>query len=287
MNLKIKKYLLLLIICFSNLFLSKFVFALTDEGQWKPQIVEKMYILPPKQLNRVLENDFRSSSLAAILNNKDKKIKSRHLKISNLNKAVLGFDGEEKIELQHQLIVEKKDYIRDMHQMLKMKKKELKTRKQFFKNIEKKIKIKNSLNVNNSSLMKKRNTILKKTSNLDNKILDDVLFSSSKKSKYSQAYSKNKVAIASLRDAINKHPMSNFNSKSVTSNKINSINNYIENIENEVAIIELKEELLNYMAKLVALDAMQLAENITDNNNDENILTNYNDPNDAIEFFIN
>ena len=62
MNLKIKKYFLLLIICFLNVILSKVVFALTDEGQWKPQIVEKMYILPPKQLNRVLENDFKSSS---------------------------------------------------------------------------------------------------------------------------------------------------------------------------------------------------------------------------------
>ena len=90
MNLKIKKYFLLLIICFLNVILSKVVFALTDEGQWKPQIVEKMYILPPKQLNRVLENDFKSSSLAAILNNKDKKIKNRHLKITNLNEAVLG-----------------------------------------------------------------------------------------------------------------------------------------------------------------------------------------------------
>ena len=104
MNLKIKKYFLLLIICFLNVILSKVVFALTDEGQWKPQIVEKMYILPPKQLNRVLENDFKSSSLAAILNNKDKKIKNRHLKITNLNEAVLGFEGEEKIELQHQLM---------------------------------------------------------------------------------------------------------------------------------------------------------------------------------------
>jgi hypothetical protein len=58
--------------------ISKSVFALTDNGNWKPQIVEKMYILPPKQLNRVLNNDFKSSNLAAILNNKDIKIKTRH-----------------------------------------------------------------------------------------------------------------------------------------------------------------------------------------------------------------
>jgi hypothetical protein len=174
-----------------------------------------------------------------------------------------------------------------MHQMLKMKKKELETRKLFFKNIEKKLKIKKSLNPYRKPFKSKRDEILKKSSKLDNKILDDVLFSSSKKSKYSKAYAKNKIAIASLRDAIKKHPMSNFHAKSVTSNNTNSIDNYIENIENDVAIIELKEELLNYMAKLVALDAMQLAENITDNNDDENNSINYNDPNDAIEFFIN
>jgi hypothetical protein len=287
MSLKIKNSFLLLIICFSNLILPKLVFGITDEGEWKPQIVEKMYILPPKQLNRVLDNDFKSSSLATILNNKDQNIKSRHLKRVNLNEAILGFDGEEKIELQHQLIVEKKDYIKDMHQMLKLKKRELNTRKQFFKNIEKKVKIKNSLNLNNSSLIKNRNKILEKSSNLDNKIFDDVFLSSAKKSKYAEAYIKNKTAISRLKEAITKHPMSSFDSKSATSNKINSINNYVENIESEVAIIELKEELLNYMAKLVALDAMQLAENITENINDENHSKNFNDPNDAIEFFIN
>ena len=41
------------------------------------------------------------------------------------------------------------------------------------------------------------------------------------------------------------------------------------------------------MAKLVALDAMQLAENLADESDDVNNSRNYNDPNDAIEFFIN
>ena len=84
--------------------------ANNNSGEWKPQIVEKMYILPAKQLKKVLSNDFKSSSLAAILNDKDIKIKNRHDKINNLNEAVSKFNGEEKIELQHQLIIEKKDY---------------------------------------------------------------------------------------------------------------------------------------------------------------------------------
>jgi hypothetical protein len=41
------------------------------------------------------------------------------------------------------------------------------------------------------------------------------------------------------------------------------------------------------MVKLVALDAMNLAENISEITDDNNQVKNYNDPNDALEFFIN
>ncbi len=281
---KIIVFLILTILFFQN---SKITYAISIEGEWKPQIVEKMYVLPPKQLNRVLENDFKSSSLAATLNKKDIKIRDRQSKINKLNEAILSFDGEEKIELQHQIIIEKKDYIKDMHQLLKMKKKELNTKKQFFKKIENKLIVKNTLGKSNNSIENERNKIIERTTQLDEKIFDNILISNSKKSKYLNAYSKNKRAIDSLRKAIKKHPMSQLTSQLMPDNKIQSIKNLVENIETEVSIIELKEELLNYMAKLVALDAMQLAENLSDSNEFINNQSIYNDPNDVIEFFIN
>ena len=288
MTFRLTKYFIILIICGSNFMISKSVFALTNNANWKPQIVEKMYILPPKQLNRVLNNDFKSSSLAATLNNKDLKIKTRHERIKELNNSILNFDGDEKIELQHQLIVEKRDYIKDMHQLLKMKKKELKIKKEFYKQIENKMNIKNVANKQNQNMFKKREKIIKRTSILDDKIFDNLLISSGGMTKYSKAYSKNKNAIIILKKAIAKHPMSNFNDKNNSpKDKISSIRSYIENIETESAIIELKEEMLNYMVKLVALDAMNLAENISYINDDNNQAPNYNDPNDALEFFIN
>tara|TARA_Y100001935_G_scaffold184787_1_gene153423 strand:+ start:78 stop:584 length:507 start_codon:yes stop_codon:yes gene_type:complete len=168
-----------------------------------------------------------------------------------------------------------------------MKKKKLNTKKEFFKNIENKIKIKNVLNKNKNSIIKKRTSIVKRTSVLDDRIFDNFLISNSKNTKYSDEYSKNKTAIESLRKAIKKHPMSNLDQNPNSENKLQTIKDFIENIETEVAIIELKEQLLNYMAKLVALDAMQLAENLADESDDVNNYRNYNDPNDAIEFFIN
>ena len=113
MYLKIIKYFLISIITivFQT---SNIVFAITEEGEWKPQIVEKMYILPAKQLKKVLSNDFKSSSLAAILNDKDIKIKNRHDKINNLNEAVSKFNGEEKIEFQKDAFQNLKDAFQNL-----------------------------------------------------------------------------------------------------------------------------------------------------------------------------
>ena len=80
--------------------LSSTVFANVSDGDWRPQIVEKMFVLPPKQLERVLNNDFKSSSLFLNLKNTDNKIQDRHKKINNLNKAIPNFNGDEQIELK-------------------------------------------------------------------------------------------------------------------------------------------------------------------------------------------
>ena len=103
--------------------LASTVFANVSDGDWRPQIVEKMFVLPPKQLERVLNNDFKSSSLFLNLKNTDNKIQDRHKKINDLNKAIPNFNGDEQIELKHQVILEKRDYIKDMNTRLNIKKK--------------------------------------------------------------------------------------------------------------------------------------------------------------------
>merc|ERR1712054_25238 len=110
-----------------------------SNGEWQPQIVEKMYILPPKQLDRVLNNDFRNSSLYLNLKTADDKIKSRYSKIDQLNKSIPQFKGNEQIELKHQVIVEKKEYISDMSERLKIKREHLLTKKRFLKKLKERL----------------------------------------------------------------------------------------------------------------------------------------------------
>ena len=93
-----------------------------------------------------------------------------------------------------------------------------------------------------------------------------------------------------LKLAIEKHPMNNQNilAKDPT-NKMEAIRNYVHNLETEMAVLEMKEKMINYMAKIVALDAMSLVENVAfaaDSQN-EIIQTNFNDPVNVISVFTN
>ena len=72
-------------------------------------------------------------------------------------------------------------------------------------------------------------------------------------------------------------------------NKLDTIANYIYNIETEISVLEMKEQMMSYMAKIVVLDAMNLVENVSGikQNLDGNFTTgeNYNDPENVIDMF--
>ena len=102
--------------------------ANNDFGEWKPQIVEKMFILPPEHLNKVLNNDFNKSILAVNLRNTNNKIKTNIDKIKDLNLLLPGKTDEEVMEIKHQIILHKRDYVKDMNDLLMIKKQRLKSK---------------------------------------------------------------------------------------------------------------------------------------------------------------
>ena len=264
--------------------------ANNDFGEWKPQIVEKMFILPPEHLNKVLNNDFNKSILAVNLRNTNNKIKTNIDKIKDLNLLLPGKTDEEVMEIKHQIILHKRDYVKDMNDLLMIKKQRLNTKKTFFNKIVKNIKIKSFKNKSNNKFFKNQNIALQRSQKLDFKILANTSINLSKKSKYFNQYQINKDAVMQLQLAIEKHPM---NTQDILSknpkNKIEAVRNYLHNLDTEIAVLEMKEQMINYMAKIVALDAMNLAENVAFNlnkqGNEKSI--NFNDPVNAIAVFTN
>jgi hypothetical protein len=259
-------------------------------GEWKPQIVEKMYVLPPKHLNKVLNNDFNKSILAVNLQNTDNKIKNKIEKISELKSMLVGSSKEESFEIKHQIIINKRDYIKDMNNLLLMKKQKLDTKKIFFQKIQRNMKRNSFKSKSSSKFINNKKSAMKRSENLDFKILENTSYNHSKRSKYFEQYQINKDAVMKLKLAIEKHPMSNQNILAKDpENKMEAIRNYVHNLETEMAVLEMKEKMINYMAKIVALDAMSLVENVAfaaDGQN-EVLQTNLNDPVNVISVFTN
>lgn len=263
-----------------------------SNGEWQPQIVEKMYILPPKQLDRVLNNDFRNSSLYLNLKTADDKIKSRYSKIDQLNKSIPQFKGDEQIELKHQVIVEKKEYITDMSERLKIKREHLLTKKRFFEKIKRKTLFqKGNQNFKaQSKFQASREKALQRSKKLDKKISNLLIGNNmSNNSKYFSEYQKTVLAMQKLETKIKSHPKFQENDLLINSeNKLESLNVFIDKLESELSVLALKEQVLTKMAKLVSLDAMELADSLQINNispGDE--FKDVNDPTDSINLFLN
>ena len=262
-----------------------------SNGEWQPQIVEKMYILPPKQLDRVLNNDFRNSSLYLNLKTADDKIKSRYSKIDQLNKSIPQFKGDEQIELKHQVIVEKKEYITDMSERLKIKREHLLTKKRFFEKIKRKTLFqKGNQNFKaKSKFQASREKALKRSKKLDKKISNLLIGNNmSNNSKYFSEYQKTMSAMQQLETKIKSHPKFQENDLLLNSeNKLESLNVFIDKLESELSVLALKEQVLTKMAKLVSLDAMELADSLQINISPGNELKDVNDPTDSVNLFLN
>jgi hypothetical protein len=262
-----------------------------SNGEWQPQIVEKMYILPPKQLDRVLNNDFRNSSLYLNLKTADDKIKSRYSKIDQLNKSIPQFKGDEQIELKHQVIVEKKESITDMSERLKIKREHLLTKKRFFEKIKRKTLFqKGNQNFNaQSKFQASREKALQRSKKLDKKISNLLIGNNmSNNSKYFSEYQKTMLAMQKLETKIKSHPKFQENDLLLNSeNKLESLNIFIDKLESELSVLALKEQVLTKMAKLVSLDAMELADSLQINIPQGNEFKDANDPTDSVNLFLN
>ena len=262
-----------------------------SNGEWQPQIVEKMYILPPKQLDRVLNNDFRNSSLYLNLKTADGKIKTRYSKIDQLNKSIPQFKGDEQIELKHQVIVEKKEYITDMSERLKIKREHLLTKKRFFEKIKRKTLFqKGNQNFKaQSKFQASREKALQRSKKLDKKISNLLIGKNmSNNSKYFSEYQKTMLAMQQLETKIKSHPKFQENDLLLNAeNKLESLNVFIDKLESELSVLALKEQVLTKMAKLVSLDAMELADSLQINISQGNEFKDVNDPTDSVNLFLN
>ena len=234
--------------------------------EWQPEASERLIKMPSSLMQRTIEKDFRASPLARALETSRGSVKLKTETLAELQDAAeLENDPETKTELRHQFLVEKKSFIELVGEQVELSRQATAARMKVYEQLLRKLeKEGRGLTPEKVALISAQEAAHERMrSTLDR--VDLELFGSqmAEQSKYSKAYARNRSAIERLTRQIGSHPM---NDRPTLPEGVVSKQDYLRHLladgEADLAIFDQEEQILGYMAKLVALDAMALAEGL-------------------------
>lgn len=234
-------------------------------ADWRPTASERLVRLPASYLKKAIERDFRESGLAGALRQNDENIEAKTATLGDLSEASERADGDLRFELKHQFLAEKQSYIRLMGERQQYRRKQAETKARLYQKLLRKLERQGRGRSKAKQELIERQSAARKRFDQSLEAVDLKLFGSSLSpdSKYSEEFAKNRAALDSLVAAISSHPMNKgaeLDGQEIS--KRDYIRHLIEETEADLAILEQEEAVLGYMAKLVALDAMALAEDV-------------------------
>ncbi len=256
---------------------------------WNPVASERLIKLPGSYLKKAVENDFRGSGLAASLRDTESLIGLKAETLTDLKGAIDQADGELKIELQHQFLAEKREYLELVGRHQESRRRQMNTRLRLYD------KLLGKLNRRDAAMTPARQALIEKQDaaklRLERSIskVDMTMFATpmTGQSKYAREFAENVVAIERLVQAIGVHPL---NGDSQIDGQPVSKQDYLRRLaaetEAELQIIDQEETILGYMAKLIALDALALTEELNDTGFDADEESREVGITAAIDFFI-
>lgn len=237
--------------------------APAEATAWTPASSERLVKLPASYLKKAVEQDFAKSSLAATLSDTDNQVRLKVQTLEDLRGAIDQAEGELRIELSHQFLAEKREYLKMIARHQKLRKRRAKTKIRLYERILGKIRRKRgSMTPQRVALVQKQDEARQRFEASVAKV-DARLFRTSitTESRYAREYAKNVSAIERLMAAINSHPMgAQAELDGTPVSKEDLIRQLIAEDEAELAILEQERSVLGFMAKLVALDALALTE---------------------------
>ena len=266
-------------------------FAGTPE--WNPTTSERMIKLPSSYLKKAIDRDYAGSELAGAMSDTKSLIGAKKNTLSDLQEAAELADGDVRTELRHQVLVEKQSFIRLMGEEQELERQRAKTKIKVYNRLLKKLvrqgqgttPMTAEIEANQDEALRRLESA---STQVDMELFGDPTI---QQSKYSQDYSKNIAAIQSLQQAINAHPMNQqaeLDGEPIS--KQDYLRRLIQESETDIAILDQEENILGYMAKLVALDAMALADDVAEQNLGFDSELNEEDPTEitqSVAFFIN
>jgi hypothetical protein len=234
-----------------------------ENTSWSPRITERLVKLPGSFVKKTVENDFARSGLATKLADTADQITYKRETLTDLQEAIESAEGELKTELEHQLLTEKRSFINLMRDYQEIRRKKSSTKIRLYSGLLKKLKRSgNAKTATENALVNKQKAAKQRFeqtfSDVDNRIM---AASSPVGSKYGREYEKNLSAIRKLSEALKSHTM---NRRPEILGTAVTRENYLRQLltenQGEIALLDQEAKILSFMAKLVSLDALSIAE---------------------------
>ena len=234
------------------------------EANWRPQASERLVRLPSTYIQRSVDRDFAGSNLATAIGEKAKQIVAKEQSIRDLIAAVPMSEDKVRTELQHQVLVEKRALVQLMGERIELQRRATKTRIGLYNSLLSRVVSRvDQVMPDEAVLNQAQDKARKRLTRIATKVDTTIFGSQARQSKYAKASAKYEMAIQKLARKINKHPMNRLDH--IDGEKVDRktyLRHLIQDQETEFAFYAQQEEVLGYMGKLVALDAMALNEKI-------------------------
>ncbi|SCA58264.1 conserved exported hypothetical protein [Candidatus Terasakiella magnetica] len=259
---------------------------------WTPQSSERLVKLPPSYLKKSIDHDFANSELGSAISEKEENISLKGSTLGDLQKAIETADGDVRGELRHQFLAEKRNYLSMMSERNDLRRKHLLTKRRLFDDMLQRLsQEEGAMSPEKEELLELQNAAAERFDSSLVKV-DQRLFEAPEleESKYSKAYQQNKTAIEQLVARIDNHQMTQrpMSDNGVVLSREEHVRRMVADVQTDLAVLDQEETILGYMAKLVALDAMSLAEEGLDEELlDSDVVGNTLAPAKNVSFFLN
>jgi len=234
---------------------------------WQPISSERLIKLPANVVERALEHDFRKSHLAIKIKEVDTRLGITQSDMANLQQSIKQAEDDAKVELRHQFLEQKSSYIDQMEAKHGLRRSELKTRSSIFRGLLAKMQedrqraqdpVSNALRQKQGAARERMQSTIAS--------VDESLFelASQEQSQYAQEYGSNLQKIKQLQLSIRQHTLhrsQHDEGESLTREAY--IRQLLSDSEADLALLNQEDEMLGYMARLVAMDAQALQIELT------------------------
>ena len=237
-----------------------------QDADWDPMSSETLISLPARYMVRSLEQDFRDSSLFRQIDAANTQIRIEAQRMESLHEDANAASGDAAVDLSHQLLVSKASYLELMQNKLTLDSEALTTRVQVYKDVLERLQrdkryAQDPVRADLVASQKAARARMEGAVAVVDQMLND--WPNERVSRYQSQYGKNLQKIAELKRAISDHEANAEPSiDGQTVSREAYVRHLLANAEAQRSIIEQEHLMLNYMARLVSLDAKALEQSL-------------------------